>query len=120
MTLVNYDFSPSALRQLTRIFRESEIEFGLAARRRYEVLVGQAIRDLLANPSRPGAQMVGDRIHYHLRHSRARVPVGEGGVGRPRHILIARVVGSDLRILAIGYDAMVAGLQSRIEDGERP
>jgi toxin ParE1/3/4 len=118
LILTRYDFSPPALKQLAKILRESQTEFGQTARSRYEALIYQAIEDLVANPSRPGAQDIDGRIHYHLRHSRTRVPTGEGRVGRPRHILIARIVGQTLRILAVGYDAMEEGLSTRIEAGE--
>jgi toxin ParE1/3/4 len=118
LSLVRYEFSPAGLKQLAKILRESQTDFGPAARARYEALVFQAVEDLLDNPSRPGTQTVEGRIHYHLRHSRTRVPTGEGRVGRPRHILITRIVGETLRILAIGYDAMEDGLRTRIEEGE--
>jgi hypothetical protein len=72
----------------------------------------------VADPSRLGTQTADGRIHYHLRHSRTRVPANEGRVGRPRHILIARIVEDRLRILALGYDAMEEALTRRIEEGE--
>jgi plasmid stabilization system protein ParE len=51
-----------ARRDLGRIFKESETRFGVAARKRYETIVRQAIRDLIENPDRISAERVEDRI----------------------------------------------------------
>jgi hypothetical protein len=39
-------------------------------------------------------------------------------VGAPRHLVVARVVGEDLLVLAFGHDGMVDELAARIEEGE--
>jgi toxin ParE1/3/4 len=111
-------FAGPAERQLNAILDESEETFGLAARERYETLVLQALEDLLDNPARPGVRHVAGRLHYHLRHSRTRVPKERGRVGAPRHLIVARVVGEDLLILAFGHDGMVDELAVRIAEGE--
>ena len=73
---------------------------------------------MLDNPARPGVRQIAGRIHYHLRHSRTRVSRALGRVGTPRHIIVARIVGEDLLILAFGHDGMIDGLAARIEEGE--
>jgi toxin ParE1/3/4 len=111
-------FTGPAEQQLGHILEESEESFGREARKRYESLVLQALEDLLDNPARPGVRQVAGRLHYHLHHSRARVPKERGRVGAPRHLIVARVVGEDLLILAFGHDSMVNELAMRIEEGE--
>jgi toxin ParE1/3/4 len=114
--LNGFQFSRSARLELTRIFTDSEKRFGSDARRRYEDLVIQAIRDLVEDPERHGTRSVGPRIHYHLRHSRGH---GTGSqVRHPRHILVVRIVGEELMVAAVVHDAMVEGVRGRIEEGE--
>lgn len=74
--------------------------------------------DLLADPGRFGVSMVADRIHYHLRHRRRRVPPTLGQVGRPRHLIIARVIHEALVVLALAHDSMDDELAARIRNGE--
>ena len=111
-------FAGPAERQLDDILEESEENFGPAARERYESLVLQALEDLLDNPARLGVRQVAGRLHYHLRHSRSRVPKERGRVGTPRHLIVARVVGRDLLVLAFGHDGMVDTLAARIDEAE--
>jgi plasmid stabilization system protein ParE len=58
LTLRAVLFAGPAARQLDAILKESEQTSGLAARRRYESLVLQALEDLLDNPARPGVRQV--------------------------------------------------------------
>ncbi len=118
MTIRGFRVARSARRELTRILAASEARFGADARRRYEALVGQAFQDLLLNLERPGARFVEGRVHYHLRHSRLRVPESVGRVRRPRHLIIGRVMGDVLEIVAVVHDSMVEGLGRRIDEGE--
>ena len=111
-------FAEPAQRQLDNILEESEENFGPAARERYENLVLQALEDLLDNPARPGARQVAGRLHYHLRHSCTRVPRELGRGGASRHLIVARIVGEDLLVLAFGHDGMVDELAARIKEGE--
>jgi hypothetical protein len=39
-------------------------------------------------------------------------------VGTPRHLIVARVDGEELLVLAFGHDGMVDELAARIEEGE--
>lgn len=110
--------SAAAERHLEELLVTSEDRFGPAARGRYEALFVQAVQDLVENSERVGVHPVSGRLHYHLRHSRDRVAGKLGRVGSPRHILVARVVGEELWILAVAHDAMVDELAVRIEGGE--
>jgi toxin ParE1/3/4 len=111
-------FAGPAQRQLDDILADSEENFGPAARERYETLILQALQDLLDDPARPGVREIVGRTIYHLRYSRTRVPKERGRVGAPRHLVVARVVGEDLLVLAFGHDGMVDELAARIEERE--
>jgi toxin ParE1/3/4 len=114
--LASFQVSPSARRELIKIFAESFDRFGDTASLRYEALVEQAMVDLIQNPERPGIKSVDGRIHYHLRHSRNRVSGGR--VRAPRHILVCKIAGDELYVLAVAHDTMEEGLARRIEEGE--
>jgi toxin ParE1/3/4 len=104
---------------LTKILKASEARFGSDARQRYEALVEQSIKDLIMDLERPGARLIDGRIHYHLRHSRTRVPESIGRVRSPRHLIVGRVIGEVFEIVAVAHDAMVEGLGRRIDTGEQ-
>lgn len=118
MSLRTVLFTGPAQRQLDDILEESEENFGPATRERYESLVLQALVDLFDNPARPGVRQIAGRLHYHLRHSRTRVPRERGRVSASRHLIVARVVGEDLLVLAFGHGGMIDELAARIEEGE--
>lgn len=118
MRLNRARFVETANEQLADILDQGEEAFGSDARTRYEALIAQAIQDLLGNPERPGVRLVDGRIHYHLRHSRIQVPKELGRVGAPRHLIVARVEGEALLVLAVAYDGMVDELASRISESE--
>ncbi|MBB5754787.1 type II toxin-antitoxin system RelE/ParE family toxin [Prosthecomicrobium pneumaticum] len=66
--------------------------FGEDAGYRYETLLLTALRDIAADPMRPGSHEVtkggpGTRA-YHIRYSRLRVPGGR--IREPRHIIFYR------------------------------
>jgi len=82
-------------------------------------LVEQSIKDLILDLDRPGARLVDGRVHYHLRHSRTRVPESMGRVGSPRHLIVGRVIGEVFEIVALAHDSMVEGLGRRIDKGEQ-
>ncbi len=103
---------------MDEILGRSETEFGAAGRQRYEALVEQALMDLLEDPERHGVSIVAERIHYHLRYTRRRVVRAGGQVGRPRHLIIARVIDEALVVLALAHDSMEDELAARIWEGE--
>jgi toxin ParE1/3/4 len=87
--------SPEARRDVRAALRWSELKFGLDAKLRYESLIGQAIRDLQADPNRPGSTerrdaMIDGARTYHIRLSRDRARTALGVVHNPRHFIIYR------------------------------
>jgi len=94
---------------LAAVLRQSREQFGPEAQRHYERLLNAAMRDLAADPERPGSRDEASASEglrfYHSRHTARRSPVAER-VGRPRHILIYRVLGDEVRILRVLHDAM--------------
>ena len=116
MTRLNFRFTESADREIIEILETTNKRFGPAASRRYEVLIGQAVRDLTEDPARVGVQSIGGRLHYHIRHSRNRVPGHR--VREPRHILVCKIVSGVLVVMAVGHDAMEEEMTKRIEEGE--
>ena len=93
------------------ILFHSQMMFGAAASRRYEVLIAQALHDIAADPDRIGVQrrdVLGSGIRaYHLVHSRHATRTKGGAVGNPRHLVIFRISGPDIIDVArILHDAM--------------
>lgn len=87
---------------LERILRRSETEFGAQARRRYRALIDRAIRDLAADPARPGVRAVDSvRAGYRLYHLRVfrRTEAGSA-VGKPRHLLAFYLPDPDPPVIA--------------------
>ncbi|WP_425491371.1 type II toxin-antitoxin system RelE/ParE family toxin [Nitrospirillum iridis] len=79
-----------------------------AARRRYEALILQAIRDVAADPHRFGSL---ERLDlrgrtYHLRYSRRRASVDGQSVLKPRPLLLYRLEPGVVGIVRILHDAM--------------
>ena len=62
------------------------------------------------HPGRRGVEVVDGRIHYHIRHSLSSIPKADR-VGSARHIVIARVVGDALWVVAYAHDGMVDELE---------
>lgn len=84
---------PASL-DITEILDRSGLEFGEAAKGRYEALMAQAIIDIGEDPQRPGAKsrpelLIAGAYTYHLAFSRRRVPGAR--VKEPRHFLLYRV-----------------------------
>jgi toxin ParE1/3/4 len=71
----------------------SEEKFGSRAAQRYRALLKQALRDIAADPERPGSmerpELITGARTYHLRFSRDRARVS-GPVRNPRHFLLYR------------------------------
>lgn len=103
--------SASARADIVRLLEWTHEHFGERARIRYEGLLVIALRELAAEPERPGSAArpeLGARVRsYHLRHSRDRARHEGGIVRRPRHLLLYRFAHPDL--IGIGrvlHDAM--------------
>jgi toxin ParE1/3/4 len=106
-----YRLTESAEADIVDILAWSEMQFGGAARIRYERLIITALIDVATDPARPGSlarpELGPDVRSWHLRGSRDRARGLNGLVQRPRHFLIYRPVKAGL--IAIGrvlHDAM--------------
>jgi len=90
---VRPSLAPAASQDVREILRWSEQKFGETAAARYRALIKQAVRDIGADPERPGSKerseikIKGART-YHLSFSRSRV--SGIGVKEPRHFLLYR------------------------------
>jgi toxin ParE1/3/4 len=85
--------APAAGQDLREVLRWSEQNFGESAAKRYRALIKQAMRDIGADPERPGSKerpeiMVRGARTYHLEFSRNRVSGTK--VKEPRHFLLYR------------------------------
>jgi toxin ParE1/3/4 len=89
--------SSAADQDIVRILSHTQPKFGADTRGRYEALLAAGLRDIAAEPDRPGSSLrpelgPGVRI-YHLRHCTGQTPVG--WVRCPRHLLLYRVIRPD-------------------------
>lgn len=102
--------APEAQRDIHEALKWSAQKFGERAALRYRALLKQAIRDIEADPERPGSQerpelAKGARV-YHLRFSRDRAKSREGVVHSPRHFLLYRTrSGSHIDVARVLHDA---------------
>jgi toxin ParE1/3/4 len=114
-------FAQAAQDDIARILDHSVEQFGLPARRRYEILLETAIEDLGADPARPGSRErpeLGAGIRtYHLRHSRGRARSRGGRVGKPRHFIAYTLAdATHVLILRLLHDAMEPSLHLAATD----
>jgi toxin ParE1/3/4 len=82
-----------AKRDLSGLMKWTFREFGGRAALRYDILIKQALKDIGADPERPGSKerpeiMVRGARTYHLEFSRNRVSGSK--VKEPRHFLLYR------------------------------
>jgi toxin ParE1/3/4 len=101
--------APEARRDVMAIRKWTEKTFGKDAAIRYEALIAQALRDIVADPERPGSQDrpdlgIGVR-GYHLSLSRDRARTSLGIVHNPRHFVIYRRGPTATDILRILHDS---------------
>jgi len=85
--------APAARQDVREVLRWSERKFGETAAARYRALIKQAVRDIGADPERPGSKerpelMIKGVRTYHLSFSQSRV--SGRGVKEPRHFLLYR------------------------------
>ncbi|WP_145751404.1 type II toxin-antitoxin system RelE/ParE family toxin [Nitrospirillum amazonense] len=106
--MLRYRITPLARADIRAILAHSNLTFGDLARRRYEALIVQAIRDIAAAPHRLGSverpELRGRT--YHLRYSRARACVAGAAVHNPRHLLLYRLEPGVVGIVRVLHDAM--------------
>ena len=85
--------APAARQDIREVLKWTEQNFGEAAAARYKTLIKQAVRDIAADPERPGSKerpeiMTKGARTYHLEFSRSRVSGSR--VKEPRHLLLYR------------------------------
>ncbi|MBI5084593.1 MAG: type II toxin-antitoxin system RelE/ParE family toxin [Acidobacteria bacterium] len=87
--------SPEAEQDIRDVLKRSRERLGVSAEVRYRGLLKQGLRDLAADPERPGSaerSELGRGVRsYHLWFSRERARAGGETVRGPRHFLIYRV-----------------------------
>ncbi len=100
-------YLPDFRRDIQEVVAWSEERFGIRAADRYGVLIRQALRDVLEEPSRAGAKARPDLAPnawvYHLTFSRERV-AGER-VKAPRHFVLYRHVGDNVEFARLLHDS---------------
>ena len=99
-----------ARRDLAAILTHSATSFGGEARRRYEVLIGIALRNLQDDPQRLGSRgrpELGDNLRtYHLRSCRTKANQQGARVADPRHLLAYQFDAARVTVLRVLHDAM--------------
>ena len=100
--MLEIEISEVAKKDIAKVLRYSENEFGSNARKRYKKLINQAIYDLAENPKQIGVRNIDDirkgYFIYHLGMSRKCVS-GEK-VGNPRHFILFKLLNSDRLFVA--------------------
>ena len=108
--MLRYRLSDAAQSDVIDILAWTHDQFGEAARLRYERLIVAALRDVAAQPDRPGSiarpELGAGVRSWHLRLSRD--PVGRAAevVRRPRHFLVYRCEPDLLVVGRVLHDAM--------------
>lgn len=101
--------SPSAWNDIREALLWSRERFGENAAERYRALIQQALRDIAADPDRPGSANRADLARgirtYHLFFSRDRARGPAGAVKKPRHFLIYRRRENRIDILRVLHEA---------------
>jgi toxin ParE1/3/4 len=108
--MLRFRLSASAQADLIDILAWTHERFGGAARERYGALIVTALRDIAAEPDRPGSKErpeLGKGVRsWHLQLSRERARTPSGIVLRPRHFLIYRQEDDLIVVGRVLHDAM--------------
>ena len=106
--MARYRLTHVAQADIVSILAWSHERFGVEARKRYEVLIATAIRDVAARNDEIGVtarpELGSGVFSWHLAQSSSRSPGGT--VHRPRHFLICRRDGDLLVVGRVLHDAM--------------
>lgn len=105
-----YRLSANAQADIVDILSWSHARFGPLARRRYESLLVQALRDIADAPCRTGSvarpELGPDVRSWHLRLSNPPGQTADARVKHPRHFLIYRLEDGRIAIGRVLHDAM--------------
>jgi toxin ParE1/3/4 len=108
-----YRLSAAAQSDIIGILAWTQAQFGDEARKRYEALIVAGLRDVAAQPERPGSMKrpeLGAAIRsWHLRLSRERARTADGVVRQPRHFLLYRLESGVVVVSRVLHDAMEPG-----------
>ena len=108
--MLRYRLSDAAQSDVIDILAWTHDQFGEAARLRYERLIVAALRDVAAQPDRPGSiarpELGAGVRSWHLRLSRDHVGRAAEVVRRPRHFLVYRCEPALLVVGRVLHDAM--------------
>ena len=101
--------APAARNDIREALKWSEERFGKRAALRYRALLKQALRDIAADPERPGfrerPELAEGVRSYHLLYSRDRAQTASGIVRNPRRLLIYRRRERTIDVVRILHDA---------------
>ena len=101
--------APAARNDIREALKWSEERFGKRAALRYQALLKQALRDIGADPERPGSrerpELAEGVRSYHLLYSRNRAQTASGIVRNPRRLLIYSRRERTIDVVRILYDA---------------
>lgn len=101
--------APSARIDIREALIWSQERLGDRAASRYRDLLKQAIRDIAADPERPGSRERRDLSRgvrtYHVFFSRDRARSDLGVVGKPRHFPVYRCRGDMIDVVRVLHDA---------------
>lgn len=108
--MLRYRLSDAAQEDVINVLGWTQEQSGETARQRHEGLVVAALRDVAAQPGRPGSIArteigVGVRS-WHLRRSMGHADRGADVVRRPRHFLVYRIKPGLLAIGRLLHDSM--------------
>lgn len=115
--MANFKLSAAAEADIVALLAWTESRFGDLARRRYEILLASALRDIAADPDRPGSlprpELGADVRSYHLLYSRERARHHGGIVRRPRHFLTASLYQRSL-VVTVGIALRSSATQAHL------
>lgn len=101
--------APSARNDIRESLNWSQERFGQRAAERYRDLLKQALRDIVADPERPGSVERTDLARgvrtYHLFFSRERARGPSGIVNKPRHFVVYRRRENFIDVVRVLHDA---------------
>ncbi len=99
--------SPAALHDIRDILLWSLDNFGVDAAARYRALLMRALKDLEADPQRPGSrarpELAENARTYHLALSRSSVQ--DKRLKTPRHFILYRATPTRLEVARIPHDS---------------
>jgi toxin ParE1/3/4 len=108
--MAHYRLSAAARGDIVDILTWTHEHFGEAARKRYEMLIVTALRDIAHQPNRPGSlerPELGESVRsWHPALSRDRARTDAGSVRRPRHFLIYQLDDGLVVVGRVLHDGM--------------